>query len=111
MALDRNPSTQEAESGGGSQGPQPGLPCEFKASLGYTVSLKNTKNESNHTKKASVRSWLHVVEMGIPFLRLAQTWASQEAVGWFHTTALSSPPQGMLGKAKQRWRLLHIQNL
>lgn len=56
VALACNPSTQGAETGGGSQGPQPGLHCEFKASLGYIVSLKTTKTESNHTKKASVCS-------------------------------------------------------
>lgn len=35
VALVCDPITQQAEARGGSQGPQPGLHCELKASLGY----------------------------------------------------------------------------
>lgn len=47
--------TQEAEAGG-SQGPRPGLHCEFKASLGYILRLclKSTKTKPEHAKKASI---------------------------------------------------------
>lgn len=59
VAVVCDPITQQAEAQGGSQGPQPGLHCALKASLGYTVSFKNTKTKSDHTKKPQDTPWFH----------------------------------------------------
>lgn len=107
MAVVCDPITQQAEARGGSQGPQPGLHCELKASLGYTVSFKNTKTKSNHTKKPQYTPWFHFTS----YRTELASWQQENGITPPRPGLLFPTPQGMLGKAEQRTRLLHIQNL